>query len=154
MVDDDLDNAESTARLVRHLGHSSTFANSGEAALQTAPAWNPDVLILDLAMPTMDGFELANSFRLIPQFGSTPLIAVSGYLDGKHRQQAAEAGFSEYLGKPFLIPELIALFDRVQTRIAEMKALADRTRAIAEASRELNRKSREGLEEYWQSQSR
>ena len=102
VVDDDLDNAESTARLVRHLGHSSTFANSGEAALQTAPAWNPDVLILDLAMPTMDGFELANSFRLIPQFGSTPLIAVSGYLDGKHRQQAAEAGFSEYLGKPFL----------------------------------------------------
>src|SRR6185312_13310512 len=59
VVDDDLDNAESTARLVRHLGHSSTFANSGEAALQTAPAWNPDVLILDLAMPTMDGFDPA-----------------------------------------------------------------------------------------------
>lgn len=146
VVDDDLDNAESTARLIHYLGHSSTFASSGQAALQAAPSWNPDLLLFDLAMPKMDGFELARSFRLIPQFSTTQMVAVSGYMDAGHRQQAAEAGFSDFLGKPFLIPELNDLFDRVQTRIGETKVRADQTRAIAKASRELNRNSREGLD--------
>lgn len=118
---------------------ADTFANSGEAALQTAPAWNPDVLLLDLAMPKIDGFELPSSFRLIPQFVTSPLAAVSGYLDAKHREQAAEAGFSEFLGKPFLISELNDLFDRVQLRISETKILVGQSRTIAEASRKRNR---------------
>lgn len=143
VVDDDRDTTESTSPLIRLLGHKASFANSGEDALRAAPDWKPDVLLIDLAMPRLDGIELARSFRRFPQFSTAPLVAVSGYVDAKHREQAAEAGFDEFLGKPYLLPDLTALLDRVQLRLAETKALVEQTRAIAAASRELNRNARE-----------
>jgi CheY-like chemotaxis protein len=151
VVDDDPDTTESTSLLIRLLGHTASCANSATDALTIAPDRNPDVLLIDLAMPGFDGLELARSFRLLPQFATTPLVAVTGYVDAKHRGLAAEAGFDEFLAKPFLLPDLTALFDRIRGRIADTNATVERTRGIAEASRELNRTSQNGLGDFWRS---
>jgi CheY-like chemotaxis protein len=113
VVEDDDDNAETTSLLLRMLGHETEVAYSGETALEKAPSFVPDLMLIDLAMPRFDGFELENCFRLIPAFNKTPMIAVSGYVDALHRQQAFEAGFDGFLGKPFTKDDLAEVCDRV-----------------------------------------
>src|SRR3569623_1627268 len=129
VVEDDADTAESTSLLLRMLGHSSRAALSGESALEEAAAFAPALMLIDLAMPVLDGCELANRFRRMSSFGNTPLIAVSGYADAPHRQQVLEAGFDGFLSKPFTKNDLEDLISRVQTVLT-------RTTAAIEESRE------------------
>jgi CheY-like chemotaxis protein len=145
LVEDDADTLESSARLLRVLGHQILAASSGEMALAQAPAWKPDVMLIDLAMPSLDGCELARQLRSQAAFGETPLIAVSGYVDSKHRQQASEAGFDDFLGKPYSLGDLQSLFLRIETRIVESRMRIAQSRAASAASRSLNERARSGL---------
>lgn len=149
VVEDDVDTAESTSLLLRTLGHRSRAALSGEGALTEAPAFHPDLMLIDLAMPKLDGCELANRLRLMPDFGQTPLIAVSGFVDAKHRQLAVDAGFDGFLSKPFTLEDLQGLIARVQVAICQTNAVADETRQRAAAARETVRRTREALDDYW-----
>lgn len=123
IVEDDVDSANSLALLLRWMGHESHVAADGAIALEIASILQPDVMLIDLAMPKIDGCELAVRLRQQAEFEQTPLVAVSGYVDQKHRQQAAEAGFDEFLGKPYTADELLNLFARLNPKCMAAKRL-------------------------------
>ena len=78
-------------------------------------AFRPDVILIDIGLPGMDGLELARSFRMLPDFAHTPLVAVTGYANESDRQRAHDAGFNHHLCKPAdlqSVQDLLATFKR------------------------------------------
>jgi CheY-like chemotaxis protein len=100
VADDNRDAADVLSILVKLWGHDARQAYDGAAALQMAAAYQPDVLLLDIAMPKMDGFQLAQRLRRQARFQDTLLIAITGYAEEAHRLLGEEAGFDLYLSKP------------------------------------------------------
>jgi CheY-like chemotaxis protein len=99
VVDDDRDAADSSFALARLWGHDVRVAYAGAAALAMAAADPPDVMLLDIAMPGMDGLRLARQLRRTTRFRDTVLVAVTGYADEGHVRRCAGA-FDYYLIKP------------------------------------------------------
>lgn len=149
VVDDSDDAATSLAMLLKHLGHETSVATGGEAALQQAPAFRPDSMFIDLAMPKFDGISLVRRLRQAPEFAATPLVAVSGYVDPDHRAQALASGFTDFLPKPYTLVQLRAILDDISGRIASSRRMAHRARLIAEQTWNLNEAARRGLDEYY-----
>jgi CheY-like chemotaxis protein len=100
VVDDCKDGADTLALLLRLWGHKAKVAYDGFTALRLAQAFRPDVLLMDINLPEMDGYCLARKFRERDEFQHTLLIAITGYTDLTHRAQGVEAGFDSYLVKP------------------------------------------------------
>ena len=100
IVDDNVDSAASLAIILEHLGHEVRTANSGEAGIAMARAFNPNVAILDLGMPEMDGIETARRLRALPEAAQTTLIALTGWGQAEDLQRAKEVGFDHHVLKP------------------------------------------------------
>jgi len=100
VVDDNEDAADSAAMLLQLSGHDVRVAYSGTTALETAFAGQPHAVLLDLALPRMDGYEVARRLRQIPGLENVLLVAVSGYGREADRQRSSEAGFDAHLLKP------------------------------------------------------
>jgi CheY-like chemotaxis protein len=100
IVDDDPDCAESLSLLTGFWGHEAKVAHTAAAALESAVREPPDVVISDLALPLMDGCDLARALRREPSLKSALLIAITGYGDLAHRLLCQEAGFNLFLVKP------------------------------------------------------
>lgn len=100
VVDDNLDAAQTLAQWLQHEGHAVAVAHDGPAALQRAQAHWPQVFILDIGLPGMDGWELARRLRLMPRGAEALLIALTGYGQQADRDRAREAGFQHHLVKP------------------------------------------------------
>jgi PAS domain S-box-containing protein len=108
VVDDNVDAARMLHELLARLGHQAAVAHDGAAALVVASAFLPDVAVLDIGLPVMDGYELAR--RLRAQRGDPlRLIAVTGYGQDADRLRAQAAGFDHHLIKPIAVESLIAL---------------------------------------------
>jgi DNA-binding response OmpR family regulator len=98
-VDDHQDTAEALARLLQAAGCAATFVTDSAKALDAADAMGAELVFLDLAMPGIDGYELARMFRR--RYGETlVLIAVTAHTDEKHRSLSREAGFDAHIKKP------------------------------------------------------
>ncbi|MBN8421230.1 MAG: PAS domain S-box protein [Verrucomicrobia bacterium] len=100
IVDDNTDSALTMAALQKRRGHETRTAFTGPDALIAAAEFQPDVILLDIGLPGMDGFEVARRLRAMPAFQKIQLIAMSGYGRAEDRALAQEAGFDEYLVKP------------------------------------------------------
>jgi PAS domain S-box-containing protein len=100
VVDDIVDVAESTGMLLRLGGHEVRLAHNGPEALQAAAEFRPDVVVLDIGLPGMSGYEVARRLRQRPEFLQTLLIAVTGYGQEEDRRRTEEAGFDRHLTKP------------------------------------------------------
>lgn len=100
VADDNRDAAESMGLLLQLAGHEVQIAYDGVEALAAAEAFNPEIVLLDLGMPRMDGFEVARQMRLRPWGRQTLLVAVTGWGQQHDRQRTAEAGFDVHLVKP------------------------------------------------------
>jgi DNA-binding response OmpR family regulator len=100
VVDDCRDTAESLSMLLQFWGHDVRVAYSATPVLELTAVDRPDVLLLDLAMPGMDGFELARQLRRRAALDDSLLIAITGYADEAHRRLGLAAGFDRYLVKP------------------------------------------------------
>jgi signal transduction histidine kinase len=100
VVDDNVDAAESLGTMLAYSGHDVRVAHGGVEALSTAREFAPNVMILDLGMPEMDGYAVARAVRSDPRFASTRLIALSGYGQPDDRRRTADVGFDEHLVKP------------------------------------------------------
>ncbi|HUQ25905.1 MAG TPA: response regulator, partial [Burkholderiales bacterium] len=98
VVDDNVDAATALAQLLRLLGQEVAVAHDGLRALAAARRFLPDVALIDIGLPVMDGFELAG--RLRDQHPDLRLVAVTGYGLERDRERSAEAGFSGHLVKP------------------------------------------------------
>jgi PAS domain S-box-containing protein len=113
IVDDNEDAAATLSMFLDACGHEVTTAHSARQALERLPAFAPDVCLLDIGLPGMDGFELARALRAAPATQSAVLIAVTGYAQEKDRQEARGAGFDELFAKPVDLAALNALLTRV-----------------------------------------
>jgi CheY-like chemotaxis protein len=100
VVDDDPDISASTRGLLKLLGHQAEAAVSGKAALELADAWRPDVALIDLRMPVMDGCELAGRLRQLAGMEGALLVAVTAQADQDEIARAHQAGFDVCLLKP------------------------------------------------------
>ncbi|MFZ6655441.1 ATP-binding protein [Undibacterium sp. TJN19] len=109
IVDDNEDAANVLQDLLEIQGHRVKVVLNGLAALQLAPAFKPDVCLLDIGLPGMDGYELAVRLRQLPGGKALRLFAVTGYGQSEDRRRAAEHGFDEHFVKPLDIARLNAL---------------------------------------------
>jgi PAS domain S-box-containing protein len=100
VVDDNIDAAESVAVLLRMWGHEVRIAHTGLEALQAAEESQPEIVVLDIGLPGLDGYEVAKRLRCQPRFRKTVLAAMTGYAQANDRQRALEAGFDHHLTKP------------------------------------------------------
>jgi two-component system CheB/CheR fusion protein len=100
VVDDCVDTAESLAALLGLWGYRAVVAHDGGTALVAALAHQPEVILLDLALPGLDGLEVARRLRRQQDLREALLVAVTGYGDEACRRRADEAGFDLYLLKP------------------------------------------------------
>ena len=119
VVDDNVDSAESLAVLLRLYGHDVRLAHDGEAALEEARSFRPDVMFLDISLPKMDGYEVARRLRLDPAMGGLTLVAMTGYGQEEERRRTREAGFHSHLVKPVdfdMLQELLSSLPANQSR--------------------------------------
>jgi two-component system CheB/CheR fusion protein len=118
VVDDNVDTALSLAMIFRACGHEVRVAHDGPAALETAQDFRPDAVVLDIALPGMDGFEVARQLRASPELGGAQVLALSGYNRPADRAAAAEAGIESYLVKP-VDPWHLGRLLTARTRLAQ-----------------------------------
>jgi PAS domain S-box-containing protein len=100
VVDDNVDAAESMAMLLRDFGHQVSLAHDGPAAIRAAHERDPQVIILDIGLPEMNGYQVARALRQQPRFEKIVLIALTGYGQEEDRRRSREAGFDHHLVKP------------------------------------------------------
>jgi PAS domain S-box-containing protein len=106
IVDDNTDSARSLAILQTRRGHITQTAFTGPAAVSTAAEFLPEVVLLDIGLPGMDGYAVARQLRAMPALHGVFIIAMSGYGHGQDRAQAKAAGFDEYMVKPLNLATL------------------------------------------------
>jgi signal transduction histidine kinase len=111
VVDDNEDAAKLLAEVLVAHGHHIRTALDGPSALRIAEEFQPEVAVLDIGLPVMDGYELAERMRAVPRLADVRLIAVTGYGQESDRSRALEAGFQAHLAKPVAIDTLVRLVD-------------------------------------------
>ncbi|WP_066334943.1 hybrid sensor histidine kinase/response regulator [Azohydromonas lata] len=109
VVDDNVDAADTVALFLRMEGHSVETAHSGPQAVERAKAFEPDVVLLDIGLPGMDGFEVAQRLRALPATRLSLVIALTGYGQKADQAHSRAAGFDHHLVKPADIAALAAL---------------------------------------------
>lgn len=114
VVDDNRDAAISLSLLLRLQGHDVRVAHDGQSALNLAATHRPEVVFLDLGMPQMDGFAVAERIRKLPQLEQVVLVALTGWGQQQDRQRTSEAGFNYHLVKPPEPTAIEALLAEVQ----------------------------------------
>jgi CheY-like chemotaxis protein len=118
VVDDNVDAAETLADLFRALGHEVHTCSDGRSALGAAAGYQPHLMLLDIGLPEMDGYEVARRLR---QDGVDPgmLVALTGYGQESDRQRALDAGFAQHLVKPVSFDTLRQLLDGLGAAAAD-----------------------------------
>jgi signal transduction histidine kinase/ActR/RegA family two-component response regulator len=114
LVDDSVDAAESLAMLLRLWGHEAVIAHDGPAALRLVEQQRPEVALLDIGLPGMDGYELARQLRRRPGFERVALVALTGWGQEGDRRRSQEAGFDHHLVKPVELSALRELLAQAQ----------------------------------------
>jgi chemosensory pili system protein ChpA (sensor histidine kinase/response regulator) len=115
VVDDSLTVRKITGRLLEREGYQVLTAKDGLDALEQLRDTLPDVMLVDIEMPRMDGFDLTRNVRGDPRTAGIPIIIISSRTAEKHRSQAAALGVNVFLGKPFQEAELLEHIDEVRT---------------------------------------
>ena len=117
VVEDDHAVADSTAVLLEMEGHQARIAESGQAALEQIPEFRPQVVLLDIGLKGMDGFETAQRLRQLPEGRGLYLVAVTGYGDSATRKQALASGCDHFLVKPVAYNVLSGLLCKVTAQV-------------------------------------
>lgn len=115
IVDDDLGTGRLLALLIRHIGHEAAFVESGAQALEYLSTHRPDLVILDVMMPGIDGLEVLKRMRADPHTADLPVVMFSALSDPQFRQVAREKGANDYWVKASL--DFRSLEERLSTFI-------------------------------------
>ena len=118
VVDDNVDAAEMLATLLEMNGHHVSVEYDGKCALARAAREHPQVILLDIGLPDIDGHELARQLRATPGTADTVLIALTGYGQPEDQRRAQEAGFDYHMVKPADLARLLELLAEVKARHA------------------------------------
>lgn len=113
VVDDVADVTEMLAVVLTHAGYTVVTAASAPAALKAAQERQFDVIISDIGMPDMNGYQLAREVRQLPGYESTPMVAVTGYSMFDDKERSSKAGFNAHMTKPIDPRALLDLIDQL-----------------------------------------
>ena len=113
VVDDNEDAAELLAATLELMGHHTVVAHDGPGALRAVASFAPEIAMLDIGLPVMDGYELARRLRDEPRLGGTRLVAVTGYGQEADRQRSQAAGFDAHLVKPIDVAQLPLVIEQL-----------------------------------------
>lgn len=111
VVDDNADAAQALVLLIGTEGHEVQMASDGRQALELADAFKPELILLDISMPGLNGYEIARCLQQRPWAQCLTLVAVSGWGEPEDKQRAVAAGFSCYLVKPVASDEVMAVIN-------------------------------------------
>ncbi len=113
VVDDSITMRKASGNLLKRLGFEVLTARDGVDALSQLHEQKPDIILLDVEMPRMDGFEFASIVRNDAQFRHLPIIMITSRTGQKHRERALEIGVNAYLGKPYQEDELVSQMQKL-----------------------------------------
>jgi CheY-like chemotaxis protein len=111
IVEDHADCAATLASLMKYAGHQVRIAHDGPRALEAAEAYNPDLILLDIGLPGMDGYEVARRLRTMPSMLKVVVVAITGYGQEEDRIRSRDAGIDHHLIKPVDLEALRVLVD-------------------------------------------
>ena len=114
VADDSADSADSLALMLKHRGHEVVAVYDGLQAVEAMETFQPDVALLDLGMPKLDGYQAAQRIRDNPECRGVVLVALTGFDQEEDRQRTREAGFDAHLAKPVDIDALEKLLDGLE----------------------------------------
>ncbi len=106
VVEDNPMNMKVVLMTLKRYGYTLLEAVDGEQALEMATREKPDLILMDIQLPKLDGMEVTRRLRQMPDFKQTPIIALSAYAMKGDREKGMEAGFDDYLSKPVNTREL------------------------------------------------
>jgi CheY-like chemotaxis protein len=109
IVDDNPDAAKTLGMWLEHKGHEVKVVTESKDCLEHLEVFVPDVVLLDIAMPAISGYDIAKQIRLHPKFKKLSIIGVSGFADAAHAQRSIDFGFDHYLVKPLDLNSLDAV---------------------------------------------
>lgn len=115
IADDNQDAAEVMQEMLAMQGHVVRIAHDGKAALELAKVFLPELALVDIGMPVMNGYELARAIRQVPQLQSTRLAAITGWGAREDRDRTRDAGFAHHLTKPVNLDELNRLLSEASS---------------------------------------
>jgi CheY-like chemotaxis protein len=115
VAEDNKPTSESSAKLLELLGHEVLIARDGPQAIALALSWQPEFILLDIALPTIDGYAVAARLRQEEACQKTIIIAVTGYGQVDDRRRSREAGIDHHLLKPVSADALLPLLSRSDT---------------------------------------
>jgi two-component system cell cycle response regulator DivK len=101
------------AQMLELSGYQVAVAADGIDGVDQAHSWSPDLILMDLRMPRMDGFEAIREIRKDPTTAGIPIIAISAWASAKHKERAMEAGANDHFTKPVDLPRLLETIDRL-----------------------------------------
>lgn len=119
VVDDNRDAADSVAVLLERAGYDVRVAYGGKQAIELARSFHPDVLIVDIVMPILDGFQVAKQLRAMPQFEHAHFVALSGHGEQTHLDEASNVQFDEYLLKPPKMNVVLTILSEVSAHLGK-----------------------------------
>ena len=117
LVEDNLDNRDMMQFLLERAGYVVSTANTGLEALATAHREKPDIILMDLSMPEMDGWTAAQELKKDPLLANIPLIAVTAHTLPGDRRKVLDSGFDSYMSKPINV----RMFDVMVAKVLEEK---------------------------------
>jgi CheY-like chemotaxis protein len=100
------------AQMLELSGYEVAVASDGIEGVEQARSWSPDLILMDLRMPRMDGFEAIRELRKGPDTADIPIIAISAWASAKHKERAMEAGANEHFTKPVDLSSLLQTINR------------------------------------------
>lgn len=119
VVDDNVDTVLSFTMLLKASGHDVRAAHDGPTAVQVALDFRPDVVLLDIGLPGLNGYEVAKRIRQAPDFQNVVLVALTGYGQDSDRQSSLQAGFDHHLVKPARLAQLQKILATVSERVPQ-----------------------------------
>lgn len=109
VVDDNVDGATTIAEILQILGHTVSVVHDGLSAVRQAEEQRPDIVLLDIGLPDIDGYEAARRMRAQPDGASLVLIALTGWGQEEDREKTVQAGFNQHWVKPVDFEKLAEL---------------------------------------------
>jgi two-component system cell cycle response regulator DivK len=129
VVDDFADNREMYSEFLSFSGYDVIEARNGKEAIEAAQERTPDIIIMDLSLPVMDGWEATRRLKADERTHSIPVVALTGHALAGHSQGAKEAGCDSFLAKPCLTDQLVAEIKRMlQTGAASIEAAGSKAK--------------------------
>jgi CheY-like chemotaxis protein len=113
IVEDNDMNLDMLSRRLQRQGYQILAARDGRAGVEQALAEKPDLILMDMSLPVMDGWEATRSIKAHPETESIPVVALTAHAMQSDREKAMEAGCDDYYTKPIELPGLLEIIDRL-----------------------------------------